>query len=140
MNLEPQQVRESTAGKLAARLGDLHLISAVVGLDGFVDEIVSVVDKRLDGDRFEPVRTIEAFGRRVAGAANQSTNIELVTRQTKLGGNGPIMVDALAAAGMGVTCIGSLGYPEIHPVFAELSRRATVCSIAARGPNDGDGI
>ena len=73
----------------------------LVGLDGFVDEIVSVVDKRHDFERFEPIRSIEALGRRIIAAAGQSSNLELVVRQVKLGGNGPILAGALVACGHG---------------------------------------
>lgn len=40
------------------------------------------------------------------------------------------MANALAAIGLGVTCIGSLGFPDIHPVFHELAKRARILSIA----------
>ncbi|MBO8142259.1 MAG: hypothetical protein H0Z37_08815 [Firmicutes bacterium] len=108
-------------------------LRAVVGFDGFVDEILSVVARRIDADRFEPVPTIADFGRRVAAAAGYSTNFELVPRQMKLGGNGPIMGLALAKSGMAVTCIGAMGVPEMHPVFAELADVAHVISIANPG-------
>jgi hypothetical protein len=46
------------------------------------------------------------------------------------------MANALAAFGVRVTYIGSLGYPTIHPAFSELARRATVHSIAEPGHTD----
>ena len=67
----------------------------LVGLDGFVDEIIAVVDKRHDFGRFEPMRTIGHLGHRILGAAGNSSNLELVTKQVKLGGNGPIMAGAV---------------------------------------------
>ncbi len=39
------------------------------------------------------------------------------------------MANALASLGMAVTYIGNLGYPDIHPVFSDLARRAQVISI-----------
>ena len=54
----------------------------------------------------------------------ESSNYELVVKQQKLGGNGPIMANALASFGMNVTYIGNLGYPAIHPVFEEFAKRA----------------
>jgi len=114
----------------------LGAIGALIGLDGFVDEIIAVVDKRLDRQHFEPIKTIAAFGQKILKAAGQSSNYELCVKQTKLGGNGPIMANALAAAGLAVTYIGCLGYPTIHPVFAELARRAKVLSIAEPGHTD----
>jgi hypothetical protein len=72
----------------------------------------------------------------LAAAAGQSTNIELVSVRTKLGGNGPIMANALASFGLGVTYLGNLGYPGMHPIFEELARRAEVHSIAQPGFTD----
>ena len=61
-----------------------------IGLDGFVDEIISVVDKRESADTFTRVPTLAAMGQRISAAAGKSTNIELVVERLKLGGNGPI--------------------------------------------------
>jgi hypothetical protein len=47
----------------------------------------------------------------------------------KLGGNGPIMANALLAQGPGVTYIGALGKSSIHPVFADMAARAEVVSL-----------
>jgi hypothetical protein len=109
---------------------------AFVGLDGFVDEIIHVVDKRESADKFQRLRTIESLAERLAGAAGKSTNIELVNQRTKLGGNGPIMANALARLGIKVTYIGALGYPNLHPVFNEFARRAEVHSICDPGRTD----
>jgi hypothetical protein len=111
-----------------------HLVT--IGLDGFVDEIVTVVDKRESATRFTRVSTIAALSRRIAGAAGRSSNIELVVDRIKLGGNGPIMSNAMAAFGFQVNCIGSLGFPQIHPAFAELAARAKIYSIAEPGHTD----
>jgi sugar/nucleoside kinase (ribokinase family) len=109
---------------------------ALLGLDGFVDEIIAVVDKRIDRSRYEPMKTISVFGEKVLRAAGQSSNYELYVKQTKLGGNGPIMANALGAAGLGVTYIGSLGYPALHPVFTELAKNSKAISIAEPGHTD----
>lgn len=112
-------------------------LTAVVGFDGFVDEIIDVVDQRTGPDRYTPIRTIAAFADRVARAAGLSTNLELVQRQLKLGGNGPIMSNALVAFGAQVTYVGSLGQPDVHPVFQEMAGRCVrTVSIAAPGHTD----
>src|SRR5262249_50460330 len=106
------------------------------GLDGFVDQIIAVVDKRFNDKAYEPVRTIGAMAAKIANAAGESSNYELVVRQRKLGGNGPIMANAIASLGLGVTYIGNLGYPAIDPVFDEFAGRARLISIAAPGQTD----
>jgi sugar/nucleoside kinase (ribokinase family) len=128
-----EQVCQSAAGKLSAALPTLGEIPAVIGLDGFVDEIIAVVDKRYDRHRYDAVKTIADLGQKILRAAGQSSNYELLVKQTKLGGNGPIMSNALAAMGMSVTYIGNLGFPVIDPVFAEFAARAKTLSIAEPG-------
>jgi ketohexokinase len=130
------ELREQTARQLSASINRAGQMTAFVGLDGFVDEIVHVVDKRDSAERFQRLPTIAKLAERLAAAAGQSTNIELVTRFTKLGGNGPIMANALATFGLKVTYLGNLGWPNLHPVFAGFARRAEVHSIAEPGHTD----
>ena len=87
-----QHVRELSA-KLRAKKG--FSLNMMIGLDGFVDEIIHLVDKRIDFNNFTRIRTIAEYGERITKAAGLSTNIEMVTIQTKLGGNGPILANAL---------------------------------------------
>src|SRR5215204_2266468 len=136
MPLSREQICDLTSRKLHAAAPSLAGLKATVGLDGFVDEIIAVVDKRLDGGRYEPVRTIGGLARKMAAAAGQSSNYELVVKQRKLGGNGPIMANALAAIGVAVTYIGNLGYPNLDPVFQPLADRAKVFSIGEPGHTD----
>jgi sugar/nucleoside kinase (ribokinase family) len=131
-----EQLCQTTSRRLVQSAAELSNQNALVGFDGFVDEIVAVVDKRHDRQSFQPVRTIEAFSKRIAAAQGQSANCELVVQKQKLGGNGPIMANALAALGMHVTYLGNLGYPSIHPVFEEFASRADVHSIAEPAHTD----
>ena len=98
---------------------DAAEFSAVIGFDGFVDTIIDVVDKRESVDSYTRIQTIAEFGARISRAAGLSTNFELVPKTTKLGGNGPIMANALLGAGVKITYIGALGKP-INPVFQGL--------------------
>jgi len=112
-------------------------LNMAIGLDGFVDEIIHMVDKRQDFDSFTRIRTIKAFGERIARAAGLSSNIEMVTTQTKLGGNGPILSNALIEYGTTLTYIGALGVPDIHPVFKPLAERARIVySLSNPGHTD----
>jgi len=130
------QLREQTATQLRDATGRAGQMTAFVGLDGFVDDILHVVDKREDAERYSRLPTIAQLAERLAGAAGKSTNIELVSQLNKLGGNGPIMANALASFGLKVTYLGILGYPNLHPVFADFAKRAEVYSIAEPGYTD----
>lgn len=128
--------RENCARQLLAAANKVGTLKAFVGLDGFVDEIIHVVDKRIDGENFVRVPTIAKLGARISAAAGQSTNIEIVTKIMKLGGNGPIMANALGALGVKITYLGSLGYPNRHSVFDEFAKRSEVHSIGEPGHTD----
>ena len=134
--MKTAELREQCAAQLLAAAGRASQMTAFVGLDGFVDEILHVVDKRESAEKYTRLPTIRQFSARLAEAAGQSTNLELVSRFTKLGGNGPIMANALASFGVNVTYLGILGYPNLHPVFADFSKRAKVYSIAEPGCTD----
>ena len=134
--IQPEELREQTAARLLGSMNRVSHLHAFLGLDGFVDEIVHVVDKRDNADVFHRLPTISALSERLAGAAGRSTNVELVNQRTKLGGNGPIMANALARLGVKVTYVGALGYPHLHPVFTEFAQRAEVHGIADPGHTD----
>src|SRR5881628_684791 len=134
--MEPEEFREQCAARLLTLVEPASRLKAFIGLDGFVDEIIHAVDKRDNAETFHRVPTIAKLGERIGGAAGQSTNIELVNRRTKLGGNGPIMANALARFGIKVAYVGALGYPVMHPVFTEFAQCAEVHSIAESGHTD----
>ncbi|MCK7492355.1 MAG: hypothetical protein MZW92_12695 [Comamonadaceae bacterium] len=122
---------------LAQHLKELHpeRLKMVLGFDGFVDEIIHPVDKRLSADSFTRIETIAAFASRLAKASGLSTNVEFVPVAKKIGGNGPIMCNALARHGSAITYIGALGEPGIHGVF-KMPDNVKLHSIADSGHTD----
>ena len=120
------ELRARCATQLQAAAGRVTRMNAFIGLDGFVDEILHVVDKRESAGKYVRLLKMAQWGERICAAAGKSTNIELVSQRTKLGGNGPIMANAMASFGFQVSYLGNLGYPNLHPVFAEFARRAEV--------------
>ena len=107
---------------------------SLVGLDGFVDKIVTPVNKRHGmGEQFDPIETIADLGSRISEAAGKSANLELFPRFEKLGGNGPIMANALLSLGLGVRYVGALGKPSIHPVFEDFAEKTNAISLADPG-------
>lgn len=131
----PQSILMSASKKL--KTFDPSKYQALIGLDGFVDNIIDVVDKRTDARAYTRVDTIAALAERIGRAAGLSSNLELVIRQMKLGGNGPIMANAMIESGCVVTYIGNLGRDIIHPVFADMAARCKECfSLADPGHTD----
>ena len=108
--------------------------AVTVGFDGFVDQIIEVVDKRYSATSYDRIETITQFGKRILRSAGLSTNIELVPKLVKIGGNGPIMANALVAAGQQSSYLGALGTPEIDPTFHEFVK---CCRVAVSFANPG---
>ena len=109
---------------------------ALAGFDGFIDTICHAVDKRHDARSYDRIRTLREFGERIAAAAGKSANVEIVPTLVKLGGNGPIMANALCALGLDVTYCGMTGYPNTHSVFEEFGQNAKLLPISAPALTD----
>lgn len=136
--MDLNQLRQRAAQTLS-QLSDnmVRDVPTVMGFDGFVDHIIDVVDTRAAQDSYCPLATIADFGARVSAAAGHSTNFELVVKQTKIGGNGPIMANALATLGHQITYIGILGDGGLHPAFAPLEEKAArIYSLGAPASTD----
>ena len=117
----PVELARSVADALEKTPADREVL---IGFDGFVDEIIRLVDTRENQNDYTPIPTISAFGDRISAAAGLSCNIEMVTEQVKLGGNGPIMANNLVEQGYGVTYCGALGGDgNVHPVFRDFVAR-----------------
>jgi hypothetical protein len=108
----------------------------VAGFDGFVDTILHAVSERRSSTEYTRLTTLKAFSERILAASGRNLNIEMVLRLTKIGGNGPILAQALAHFDIPVSYIGCLGSPQLHPVFEELARNIQTFSIAEPGYSD----
>ena len=109
----------------------LALCPALVGLDGFVDTILHVVAQRRTADEYTRMTETRYFADRISEAAGRSANFEFIPKMVKLGGNGPLMANALASFGQKITYLGNLGAPNVHPVFGDFAARCErVISIA----------
>lgn len=97
-----------------------------IGFDGFTDEIIKAVDQRSNQSSYSLFSTIQQFGDRIVKAAGKSCNIELVVEKIKLGGNAPIMTNALLEGGHQITFCGPIGEKDhIEPIFQEMASRCT---------------
>ncbi len=112
-------------------------LALLVGFDGFTDSIYHVVKSRKNAQEFECMTKMHEFSDRIIDAHAKSTNIELVLKEERLGGNGPILANALNSFGSKVSLIGAIGYPEVEPLFAALKDACQECvSIAPSGKTD----
>ncbi len=128
------EILQDTISKMETYREKKHIVA---GFDGFVDEIIHVVDKRQSPESYERIKDITAFSKRIASVAGLSANIEMVPVQTKLGGNGPIMANAMISLGQEITYIGALGKQQIDPVFADFANSCReVISLTDPGHTD----
>jgi hypothetical protein len=114
--------------KLEAIKNDPIEKQVFVGFDGYIDKIQKAVKIRTK-DEVEYYQTLTDFAQRIDMAAGKSGQVELVTQETKIGGNAPIMSNALGALGVTSVCLGNAGYPNRHIEYNNLDEKAEVLSI-----------
>lgn len=105
-------------------------LRALVGFDAFIDVICTPVASRtsMKARDYTTFQDIPAFAQRVHASAGKSTNIELVVREERFGGNGPLLAGGLAALGVDTTFVGCVqgdDGQDIHPVFQPFAQRCS---------------
>lgn len=105
---------------------------ALVGFDGFVDSIQKAVNKR-NGNEVSFFKTIDEFSTHLKSLSGKSGQVELIIKQLKMGGNAPILANALGCLGVHGTCVGAMGFPDLHTVFKDIHPHSTVLSISEPG-------
>ena len=131
---------EKNTGKmllqLSQKLGQLKETpvskKAFVGFDGFVDFIKKAVKQRRAGE-ITYYETLTDFSDRIRAATGKSGQVELITKKVKLGGNAPILANALGKLGVTSYCAGSMGYPKLHTVFSSMNERCRIISLQDPG-------
>jgi len=108
---------------------------AFIGFDGFVDNLKKAVKER---QNYSTVyfKTIQEFTQRLSKAIGKSGQVEMVCERIKTGGNAPILANTLALLGIENYCVGSMGYPNLHPVFQTLHKDCHPISVLEPGKSD----
>jgi len=102
---------------------------ATIGIDSAIDKIVRVVHSKSEENGKIFFNDIAQFGNHILSKSGMSCGIELVQKFIKVGGNAPIMSNALGALAVKVNCVCPLGMPEIDPIFKNLSSNCYLYSI-----------
>jgi hypothetical protein len=126
---------ESLLPEVKTLLRDLDpstLPSAFVGFDGFIDSIQKAVKKTEDG-KIIFFKTIHDFAAHLDQMNGKSGQVEFVTSQTKMGGNAPILSSALGKLGIPAQCLGTMGFPEVNPLFKNRNIMMDLISISSPG-------
>ena len=89
------------------------------------------VVQRIGADRaplhFESKR---AFGEKIVELGSRNASFDLTEVAAKIGGNGPNTAHALGRLGLRVDCIGMLGHPRVHDLFAKMDANCSLHSFA----------
>jgi hypothetical protein len=119
-----------------AEIGQYHLpdtnFRVTLGFDGFVDTIVKLICQRSEGKAiyFQSMEEWVEYQRKRIG---KNFSIEVENQTQKLGGNMPIMANALGNLGCKVDCIGALGFPHIHPAFQSMNDNCSLLTYSNPG-------
>jgi len=112
---------------------DLNSKQVTIGIDAFIDKIQRVVKSQTEEGECVFFNDIGEFGAYLITKKGMSCGIEVRERFTKLGGNAPIMANALGNLGVKLNCMAAMGYPEIDPIFKELSSNCILHTVANPG-------
>jgi hypothetical protein len=108
------------------------LSEAFVGFDGFIDTIQKAVTKRTSESVFY-FDTITHFADHLHKLNGKSGQVELVSNKIKMGGNAPILANALGKLGAKTNCFGAVGLPEINPLFKNADPLVEMISLSPSG-------
>jgi sugar/nucleoside kinase (ribokinase family) len=135
-----EEIARSAAARLEEALARPGIPPVLIGFDGFIDSILDAVDYRRDMSPagYQPIATIGQLAGRIGAAAGKSMNLEIVPREERWGGNGPLLAGALGRLGVPVTYIGAVGQAEdptrLHSAYRELAQRCRrIIPVAAPG-------
>jgi len=123
-------------GKLVQKLKSQKLDQSVmIGFDGYVDSLYAVIHKKSGAEK-QFFKDISGFADHIKALSGKSGQVELSLKEIKIGGNAPIMSQAMGALGFQVHCLGTLGFPKIYPVFEDLHANIQVHSLENPGQSD----
>lgn len=132
-NVVPEKLNRSLVQSLSLGHSLLRGKKITAGFDGFVDTIVKIIREKKDDGTPVYFESIREFGDYVLEKQKASFSLELEEKSVKLGGNMPIMANALGHLGASVHCIGALGYPQTHAAFTGFSRNCNLYGFADPG-------
>jgi hypothetical protein len=110
----------------------LSFSEVFIGFDGFIDTIQKAVTQRTNESIFY-FDTITHFADHLHKLNGKSGQVELVTNKIKMGGNAPILANALGELDVKTKCFGAMGLPEINPLFKNTDPLVEMISLSPPG-------
>jgi hypothetical protein len=124
---------EEFVSRLAMARRAARGLRCFVGFDGYVDDVLRVVRTASPGAPPGFFGTISEFADHIKAAAGKSADMRIVSSGARIGGNGPLLSCSLASLGASVICVGAMGWPELHPLFAKMPSDCHLVTIAEPG-------
>ena len=118
---------EHLAAALRARASEIGKLEVVAGFDGFVDEMIAVVEERASLEEYRRVETIARFAELMAGAAGRSSLREIVLTSVDPGGCAVNLGDGIASLGVRLDVFATLGSPR-HSAFDAFAAKCRSCT------------
>lgn len=119
--------RTLLAETLRSRLGEIADFNVTSGFDGFVDELIEIVEERQDLDHYEKVPTISRFSELIGMAAGRSSLREMIVKSVDAGGCAVNLGDGIATLGVSLDVFATLGSPA-HPAFSDFAAKTRSCT------------
>jgi hypothetical protein len=105
-------------------------VPALMGFDACIDTLVRIISYRNEDDTAGYFNSTAELGDFLKNLGTRSCGLELETKVSRPGGNMVITANALGLLGVRSDCIGTFGYPEILPVFRNISPYCSLYSVA----------
>ncbi|MBD3214335.1 MAG: hypothetical protein GF311_17120 [Candidatus Lokiarchaeota archaeon] len=115
---------QSIKNKLSNLKESLSNKNCFLGVDGYVDSLYSIVQKRKDQNEWKRMDSMASFGNLITKVAGSSANIERVLKRKISGGFAPNSCKALIALGIKVFLLAAIGYPKINEVFKLIDQKS----------------
>lgn len=90
--------------------------NVLMGFDGFIDKILKPIRTKTQ-ETTVAFKTMKEFSEYLADKSGKSCSVDLEVMHEKIGGNMPIVANALGTLGCKTVCIGAMGAPEILPLL-----------------------
>lgn len=105
-------------------------LGAAIGFDGFIDSIFHIARSPHGGTASPLFAGVSDFGRYLLESPGQNSSFPLRSVARSVGGNMPIMVNALSRLGASVTGVGMVGYPALDEIFGPMSQNSRLIGFA----------
>jgi hypothetical protein len=123
---------EQTIEYLCGHAAAINKKQATIGFDGCRDVIYRVLKEENSANGSKVFfSTMEEFGSYIIEKSGMSCSLELIRQVEKIGGNCPILSNALGCFGVKTNVIGTLGYPNVNGLFSEISPNCRLFDYAA---------